>query len=182
MRVLLALVALAWSGNAAAAEAWLEVKTPSFTVVSNAGEGTARRTAGEFEQVRAAYAKLWPWAHLAADKTTIVLALKDDGTLKRWAPGYYEVKGGIDVVSGSAWIGDRVYLLLRTDSRPNDMIVTPNYNLYRGYLSMLLSASLERRLPLWLSNGLADVFGNTSVHESEILIGRPVSWQLREFN
>jgi TPR repeat protein len=182
MRGLLALLALAWGGSAAAAETWLEVKTTSFTVVSNAGEGTARRTAGEFEQVRAAYAKLWPWAHLAPEKVTVVLALKDDGTLKRWAPGYYEVKGGINVVSGSAGIGDREYLLLRTDSRPDDMSVTPNYNLYRGYLTLLLSASLERRLPLWLSNGLADVFGNTSVHDKEILIGRPVSWQLRRYN
>jgi len=182
MRVLLAFVALAWSGTADAAETWLEVKTPNFTVVSNAGEGTAQKTAGEFEQVRSAYAKLWPWAHLAQGRATVVLALKDDGTLKRWAPGYYDVKGGIDVVSGIARGGDREYLLLRTDSRPQDANVTPNYNLYRGYLTLLLSASLERRLPPWLSNGLAEVFGNTSVHDKEILIGRPVPWELRYFN
>jgi TPR repeat protein len=182
MRVFLALVTLAWCGAADAAETWLEVKTPHFTVVSNAGEGTAQKTAGEFEQVRGAYAKLWPWAHLAQGKSTVVLALKDDGTLRRWAPGYYAVKGGIDVVSGSAWVGDRVYLLLRVDSRPDDNNVTPNYNLYRGYLTLLLSTSLERRLPLWLSNGLAGVFGNTSVRDKEILIGRPVPWEFQSFN
>jgi TPR repeat protein len=182
MRVLLAFVALAWSGTADAAETWLEVKTPNFTVVSNAGEGTAQKTAGEFEQVRAAYAKLWHWAHLAQGKATVVLALKDDGTLKRWAPGYYEVKGGIHVVSGTAWVGDREYLLLRTDSRPDDPSVTPNFNLYRGYLTLLLSTSLERRLPPWLSNGLAEVFGNTTVRDKEILIGQPVPWELRNFN
>ena len=182
MRVFLALVALAWSGVADAAETWLEVKTPNFTVISNAGEGTARRTAGEFEQVRSAYAKLWPWAHLAQGTATVVLALKDEGTLRRWAPGYFEVKGGINVVSGSARGGDREYLLLRTDYRPDDVHVDPNYNLYRGYLTLLLSASVERRLPLWLSNGLAYVFGNTSVRDKEILIGRPVPWELRYFN
>ena len=88
MRVLLAFVALAGSGAAHAAETWIEVKTPNFTVVSNAGEGTAQKTAGEFEQVRSAYAKLWPWAHLAQGTATIVLALKDDATLRRWAPGF----------------------------------------------------------------------------------------------
>ena len=181
MRMLLALVTLAWCDAAGAAETWLEVKTPNFTVVSNAGEGTAQKTAGEFEQVRAAYAKLWPWAHLAQGKSTIVLALKDDGTLKRWAPGYYEIKGGIDVVSGTAWVGDRAFLLLRVDSRPDDVNVSPNYNLYRGYLTLLLSTSLERRLPLWLSNGLAGVFANTSVRDKEILIGRPVPWELQNF-
>jgi hypothetical protein len=181
MRVLLAFVALAWSGNAGAAETWLEVKTPNFTVVSNAGEGTAQKTAVEFEQVRSAYAKLWPWAHLAQGTATIVLALKDEATLKRWAPGYFELKGGIHVVSGSARWGDREYLLLRTDARPDDVNVTPNYNLYRGYLRLILSASLERRLPPWLSNGLAYVFANTSVRDKEILIGKPVPWELRNF-
>lgn len=182
MRVHLALVALAWSGSAHAAETWVEVKTPNFTVVSNAGEKTAQKAAGEFEQVRAAYAKLWPWAHLTEGKATVVLALKDEDTLKRWAPGYFEVKGGIHVVSGMARGGDRDYLLLRTDARPEDINVTPNYNLYRSYLTLLLSASVERRLPLWLSNGLAYVFGNTTVRDKEILFGQPVSWELRTFN
>jgi hypothetical protein len=182
MRVLLAFVALASAGAAYATETWIEVKTTGFAVISNSGEGIARKTAGEFEEVRAAYAKLWPWAQLGHGKATTVLALKDEGTLKRWAPGYYEVKGGIEVVSGSAWIGDRQYLLLRTDSRPQDVNVTPSYNSYRGYLSLLLSANLERRLPEWLSNGLAGVFANTSVRDKEILVGQPVSWELRYFN
>jgi len=67
------------------------------------------------------------------------------------------------VVSGSAGGADREYLLLRTDSRPSDRNVTPNYNLYRAYLGLLLSGSFERRLPLWLSNGLADVLGTRPV-------------------
>jgi TPR repeat protein len=182
MRRLLALVALLWGGSAAAAETWIEVNTPSFVVVSNAGESTARRTAGEFEQVRAAYAKLWPWAHLAQGKGTVVLALKDDATLKRWAPGFYEVKGGIHVVSATAGGADREYLLLRTDSQPLDQAVDVSYNLYRGYLTLLLSASLERRLPPWLANGLSDVFGNVSVRDKEILVGRPVPSEIRYYN
>jgi TPR repeat protein len=182
MRVLLAFVALASCDMARAAETWVEVKAPNFTVVSNAGSGIAKETATEFEQVRAAYVKLWPWAHFGGGRTTFVLALKDVGTLRRWAPGYFEVKGGIDVVSGSAWLGDRQYLLLRTDSRPEDVNVIPSYNSYRGYLQLLLSSSVERRLPQWLSNGMAGVFANTAVRDKEILVGRPVSWELQNFN
>jgi len=184
MRMHAAFLLLAWVGGtgwAAGAETWLEVKTPNFAVVSNAGEGTAQKTAGEFEQVRAACAKLWPWTHLAQAKPTVILALKDESTLKRWAPGWF-VKGGIDVVSGSAGGADREYLLLRTDSRPNDRDVTPNYNLYRAYLSVLLSTSFERRLPLWLSTGLSYVLGNISVRDKDVLIGRPVPWQFQYFN
>jgi TPR repeat protein len=184
MQVRWGLLGLAWGGAlamAGAAETWVEVETRNFTVVSNVGEGRARDAAGEFEQIRAAYAKLWPWAHLAESRPTVVLVLKDERTLKRWAPGYF-TKGGIDVVWGWAEGADRDYLLLRTDSKPVHVSVAPNYDLYRAYLSLLLSASFERRLPVWLSNGLACVLGNVSVHDEEILVGRPVPWQFESFN
>jgi Flp pilus assembly protein TadD len=185
MRARVAFLLAVWSGAAGlarAAETWIEVKTANFTVVSNAGEGTAQRTAREFEQVRAAYAKVWPWAHLAQGRPTVVLALKNEGTLRRWAPSYYEAKGGIDVASGSAVGADRQYLLVRTDYRPDNVGVTPNFNLYRAYLTVLISGSFERRLPLWLSNGLAEVLGNTSVRDKDILVGQPVPWEFRRFN
>jgi TPR repeat protein len=185
MRVRLGFLLVACIGaalTATGAETWVEVKTPAFTVVSNAGEGTAQKTIVEFEQVRAAYAKVWSWAKLAQGRPTVVLALTNEGTLRRWAPSYYEIKGGIDVVSGSAGGADREYLLLRTDWRPDDVSVTPNYNVYRAYLGILLSASFERRLPLWLSEGLSYVLGNISVRDKDILLGRPVPWELQEFN
>jgi hypothetical protein len=185
MRVPGTFLLLAWVGGLpvlAGAETWVEMRTPHFTVVSNAGEGTARKTAGEFEQVRAAYGRIWPWAKLAQARPIVVLAFKNDATLKLWAPAYYEVKGGIDLVSVTAGGADREYLLLRTDARPRDVDVTPNYNLYRAYLSLILSSSFERRLPLWLSNGLSDVLGNVSVRENDISLGRPVPWQLEYFN
>lgn len=184
MRACVAVLMAAWSGVglAAGADTWIEVKSPSFDVVSNAGEGTAQKVAGEFEQVRVAYGKVWPGAHLAQGKPIVVLAVKNEGTLRRWAPGYFETRGGIDVVSGSAFGSDRVYLLLRTDYRPAEVEVTPSFNLYRAYVTLLLAGSFERRLPLWLSNGLAEVLGNTTVRDREILIGRPVPWEFQRFN
>lgn len=178
-----ALLALALSGIRAAdaAETWVEVRSPNFVVVSNAGEGTARSTAVEFEEVRAAFGKLWPWARLTPGWTTVVLALKNKDTLRQWAPAYFEVKGGIDVVSASVWGAGREYLLVRSDYRPANIDVTPNYNLYRGYLTLLLASSFERRLPLWLSNGLSGLMANASVHDQEVLVGRPVPWEFERF-
>jgi tetratricopeptide (TPR) repeat protein len=184
MRVCAEFLLLAWIGGtglAAGAETWFEVKTPNFTVVSNAGEGTAQGTASEFEQVRAAYAKVLPWVHLTQSRPTVVLVLNNTAALRRWAPGYF-VKGGIDVVSGSVAGADREYVLLRTDSLADDKRVTTYYNLYRAYLALLLSTSLERRLPLWLSSGLSDVLGNITVRDKDVLIGRPVPWEFRYFN
>ncbi len=164
----------------AAAETWLEIRTTNFTVVSNAGESTARKTANEFEQARAAYGRIWQWMQKTRIKPTIVVALKDEGSLRRWAPGFYE-KSGVDWASGWSEGADRLYMLLRTDARPDDPAVTPNYNLYRAYLRAVLSAGLERPFPEWLANGLAGVLANILVRDNEILIGRPVPWELQEF-
>lgn len=49
-------------------------------------------------------------------------------------------------------------------------------------MTTLLSASMERPLPVWLSIGLAEVYGNTSVRDKEVHVGRPVPWHLRQFN
>jgi TPR repeat protein len=168
------------AGTARAADTWLHVKSKNFTVVSNAGEKTARRTSEEFEQVRAAYERMWPGVRLS-DRPTFVIALKDEASMKRWLPGHYERKDAIDLVSTSTWTSERNYLLLRTDARPTHKDVTSNYNLYRSYLSLMLATSFERRLPMWLSNGFAMVFANTQVRETEIMAGRPVPWELREF-
>jgi hypothetical protein len=48
----------------AADDPWIEVKSPNFTVVSNAGEGRARNVAWQFEQIRAAIQIGWPWARV----------------------------------------------------------------------------------------------------------------------
>jgi TPR repeat protein len=183
MRMLWAPAALGCAvlaGSADAADTWLQVRSKNFTVVSNAGEKTARRTSEDFEQVRAAYERMWPGVRLSA-RPTFVIALKDEASLKRWVPGHYEQKDAIDLASTSTWTSERNYLLLRTDSRPAHKDVTPNYSLYRSYLSLLIATSLERRLPVWLSNGFAGVFGNTLVRDTEIMTGLPVPWELREF-
>ena len=184
MRMLWTLTALGCAvtaGAVRAADSWVEVKSKNFTVVSNAGESTARRTSAEFEQVRAAYERMWPGVRLAG-RPTVVIALKDEGTLKRWVPGHYAEKDAIELASITSWGADRSFLLLRTDSRPAHKDVTPNYTLYQSYLTLLIANSFERRLPLWLSNGFAGVFANTIVRDTEISTGLPVPWKLQEFN
>ncbi len=42
-------------GAADKQDIWFEVRSPHFTVVSNAGEKVARRTAGDLERIRAVF-------------------------------------------------------------------------------------------------------------------------------
>lgn len=164
-------------GVASAAERpWLEVKSAHFTVLTNAGEGTARDLAWQFEQMRAALQKLWPWAQLSAGKPVLVLGAKDETTMKALAPKYWE-KGGMDIVSVSVEGRDRHYLALQIDTNlKDDVRVNPYFNVYRAYVHIVLNSSFDRPLPLWLRRGMAELFGNLRVRDKDVFVGRMVPW------
>ena len=79
---------------------WLEVRSPHFVVVSNAGENSARRAAGDFERIRAVFLKA-----LEDDRDefepVVVLAVKDEEGLKELLPEYWEREGSRPTASSS---------------------------------------------------------------------------------
>lgn len=163
------------AGAATAAERpWIEVKSPHFTVATNGSEAEGREVAWQFEQMRAALQKLWPWAKLTTDKPVLVLAARDEATLKTLAPEYWE-KGREHIVSVYSEGRDRHYLAMRADTRQTeDVRMTPYFDLYRAYLQVALAASFERPLPLWLLRGMPELFGNLRVREKDVFLGRMV--------
>ena len=84
---------------AAAADQWTEVRSPHFTITSNASKGETARLAWQLEQVRSEIAVLWPWAKVDLNRPLGVFALKDEPSLKLLAPAYWEKKGGGNVAS-----------------------------------------------------------------------------------
>lgn len=178
-RTLVTLLALMQCGSALAAERpWLEVKSAHFTVLTNASEKAARDVAWQFEQMRAALQRLWPWAKFSAGKPVFVLAAKDEATLKALAPHYWE-KGENKIVSVSVEGRDRHYLALQIDSSPsNDVRVNPYFNAYRAYVHIVLAASFDRPLPPWLSTGMSELLGNLRVRDSDVFLGRLVPWHI----
>jgi TPR repeat protein len=171
--------ALLAAGIAAGAERpWVEVKSPHFTIVTNGGEGQGREVAWQFEQMRAALQKLWPWAKLATDKPVLVFAARDEATLRALVPEYWE-KGREPIVSITTEGRDRHYLAMRADTRmTEDVRMTPYFHLYRGYLQVVLGSSFERPLPLWLLRGMPELFGNLRVREKDVFLGRMIPWHV----
>jgi tetratricopeptide (TPR) repeat protein len=163
----------------AAERPWIEVKSPHFTVVSNSGEKDARQTAWQYEQVRAAFLALWPWARPEAGRPIVVVAARDEATMKALAPSYWERKGGVRPAGVYVQGSDRDYIVLRLDAPVQDREgVNPFITAYWGYVSLVLDSSFDRALPLWYSRGLAEVFANTIIREKEVQVGRLVPWHL----
>jgi hypothetical protein len=145
-----------------AAQEWVEIKSPSFTVVSNAGEGRARDIAWQFEQIRGAILAGWPWARAQLDRPVIVIAVRDESSMKSLAPEYWE---GDTVRPSSIFVtaADRHYIALRSDVRTEDSTnVNPYQASFWSYSTLALDAAFDRPLPLWFTNGLAGVLSNST--------------------
>jgi hypothetical protein len=78
---------------AAAKDVWIEVRTPNFMVISNAGEKEARRIADQFEQIREVFHSAFPKLRTEIGKPVIIFAVRNEESLKLLLPEYWETKG-----------------------------------------------------------------------------------------
>jgi len=167
------------AGAGAAPAPWVEVKSGHFTVITNAGEKEGRRTAWQFEQIRAGLAQLWPWAKAEAGPPFYVFAVRDEATLRTLGPQYWE---GKRFRPASFWAGnrDRTYVALRTDiPQPDDVGDNPYQQAYWGYVAATFHRSFPRQLPEWYARGICGVMSNTVVREKELHVGRLMKQNVR---
>ena len=171
---------LATSARLFGAPTWIEVKSPHFTAISDAGEGSAKHVLWEFEQIRAALLKVWPWAKVDSGSPFYVFAVRNEATLRTLAPQYWEGKQFRPVAvyqTGS----DRRLVALRTDIAEADGInENPYQKAYWSYVAAVLGSSFPRPLPAWYQRGMAEVWSNTLVSEKEIQIGRPMRYNVSQ--
>ena len=171
-----ALIVLLPSGSEAA-DAWIEIKSPNFIILSNTNDRRARDVAWQLEQIRAALLAGWPWARARLDRPVQVIVAKDEATMKALAPQYWEQRGSIRPDSVSVTAGDRHYIALRADvTGDSEVNVNPYFSSYWMYSSLALNAAFDRELPLWLRHGLAGVLANSIVRDNEIRFGHSVPW------
>ena len=185
-RTVLLLALIGWSAmsgsvsSRAAERTWIQVASPNFTVVSDAGEKSAARAAWQFEQVRALLHRLWPWARIATGKPVVIFAARDENTMKSLAPAFWEGRGGVRPASVFTSGPDRHYIAVRTDvNEPDSLEANPYFTSYWSFVYITLESSFERELPMWLGRGLSDLFANTIVRDKDVQVGRVVPWHLQ---
>lgn len=162
----------------AAAAKWVEVKSPNFTVYSDAGQKEAGRVAFQFEQVRAVFQALWPEARTRSARQLLILASRDEGSFKALVPEYWQRKDGVRPAGYWARGSDKYYLALRADVADQfQQDYNPYYLLYKVYLRVLFDLNLAA-MPPWLERGLAEFFGATIVEADRIVVAKPLRWQI----
>lgn len=177
--VCLVLSAVSTHRTSAMAENWFEIKSSNFTVWANANDGNTRTLIWQLEQIRHVATSLWPWMKVDLPKPMVVIALKNEQSMKTLAPSYWEVKGGVRPVS--VWVAapDQHYIAIRTDIRSrDDVMVNPHSSAYFSYASLVLGSSFEGPTPMWLQRGLAGVLSNTLVRQDDVIVGAAIPWHL----
>jgi len=152
---------------AAKEQSWVEVRSPHFIVISNAGEKQARETAIHLEQVRTFFRQVITVAQNAPSPTIIVFAVKDENSLRDLLPEYWAKGHGhpAGIFLGGFY---QFYAAVELDA-PGGNPYLPIYHEY--YHS--LTVPYMPNLPVWIAEGFAEFFGNSEIDDKKAYAGQP---------
>jgi hypothetical protein len=164
----------AWSANGAPHPAWTLVRSPYFTVVSDAGWQQTEDAARTLEEAAGVFRAVIPGAREHDIPPATVLALRNIGAFRDLVPEFWQDHRAHD--DGLAFrSGDSLFVAVRLDSSKQAVKET----LYHEYFHVLCS-SYRSTLPLWLSEGLAGFYSTAQVAGRDIVLGKPNLAQVAE--
>jgi tetratricopeptide (TPR) repeat protein len=177
LRLLLTYALVGTLANASLAEnrrAWIEVRSPNFIVVTNANEHQGRRTAYQFEMIRAVFRDFFGQTNNSQEPPITIVAAKDEKTLKTLLPEFWERKGAAHPAGVYLNTGDTGanYIALQLDVSLNEDAYEPFEPVYHEYVHYL-TRRLIARWPLWLVEGFAEFYGNIRIKGDQVFIGAP---------
>jgi len=149
-----------------AADTWIEVKCPHFTVDSNAGEKEARKVCDQFELFRLTFHSAFSTLRIDPGQPLTIIAAKNENAMKEFLPEEYEDKGHIHHTGMYQSGPEKHYVVLRLSAEGDRAYHT----LYHEYTHALMHLNFTG-LPLWLDEGFAEYLGNASLGDKEVRIG-----------
>ncbi len=157
-------------------ENWIEIKSPHYTIYSNASEHDGRRVAAQFEEIRALFEQSFPKLRVDFGKPTIVYVLKDENSLKLLMPTYGQNKNSMKLSGFYQLSNDKNFAVVRADVTGSG--ANPYHVMYHEWAHGLFRLNY-RGLPLWLDEGLAEYWGGSDIDNKEGRVGMADPAQLR---
>jgi TonB family protein len=158
-------------------QTWIELRSPNFTIVTNDNENQARHLAYQFEMVRAVFREFFGISGSSKDQPVIIIAAKDEDTLKTLLPEYWAKKGSAHPAGIYFGSLEKNYIALRLDVSMNQSAYEPYEIVYHEYVHHL-TRRLRSVMPLWLVEGLAEFYGNIRIERKNVYVGAPSSSRL----
>ena len=151
--------------NAQTRETWHSVRTNHLLVIGDADAEGLRRVAVWLEFFHAAFARVISRNVIDSSIPTTVIVFSDDASFTAFKPIY---QGRPRNVSGFFLPGDDVnYIALSLDPRGD-----PYATAFHEYVHLHVKDNIPNA-PLWLNEGLAELYESLQFSGSDVLIGTP---------
>jgi tetratricopeptide (TPR) repeat protein len=160
-------VAVAQASQNQPAATWLEVRSPNFTVVTDAGEEQGRQVALRFEQMRMVFGTLISRQQVNAPVRLQIVAFRNAAGLRAFAPLW---NGKPIDVAGLFLPGTDLSFIALDVSSPHGWTAV-----FHEYAHMLLDGNLRGK-QLWFDEGFAQYYSTIEIGPREVVIGRPPAW------
>jgi tetratricopeptide (TPR) repeat protein len=147
-------------------DAWIELRTPSFVLFSDAGEKNARQVAESLERLRSVLGQLNPGLKLTAPNPTYVFVFRNNDAFKP----YRRIYNGRPVDVGGYFITrpEANWVAVNGDPRTDEEAI-----INHEYLHYILRNNYPS-LPLWFNEGMSEVYSSFQATAREARIGIPV--------
>ncbi len=166
LKVCFALGCLAlWSRQSFAGDPqWVEVKSPNFSVITDAGDKRGRDVALHFEQMRSVFGTLMTKANVNLSVPLQIVAFRSTKEIRQVAPTF----NGKPVELAGLFQGgeDRSFIML-------DMSVDkPWAVVFHEYAHQLMNGNLPLRADPWFEEGFAEYFASIEVDNKQASVGK----------
>jgi tetratricopeptide (TPR) repeat protein len=143
---------------------WVEVRSPNFSVVTDAGERRGREVAMRFEQMRGVFGALMTKANVNLSVPLQIVAFRSTKEMRQVAPLF---NGKPTELAGLFQGGDdRGFIML-------DMSVENPWSVvFHEYAHQLMNGNLQIQLPPWFEEGFAEYFSSIEVDDKEARVGK----------
>ena len=171
-----ALVSLGSTAVFPAAAPWVRVESPNFVVFGEAGDARTREYAAEFERFREAIGRIIPGVAPRPAVPAIVFIFKDTSSFAPYLPLY---QGRPVDVAGYFAGGASLDVIMMTAASREAALRT----IFHEY-SHLVTLSVNRGLPPWLAEGLAEYYSTFEVRSNgrRAVLGRLIPSHLDLLN
>jgi tetratricopeptide (TPR) repeat protein len=150
-------------------EQWVEIRSPNFSVVTDAGEKRGREVALHFEQMRAVFGALMTRANVNIPVPLQIVAFHNTKELRDFAPLW---KGKPTQVAGLFQGGeDRSFIMLDMSAENPWSVV------FHEYAHQLMNGILSAHLDPWFEEGFAEYFSSIEVDSKQAMVGKPTEYQ-----
>jgi tetratricopeptide (TPR) repeat protein len=160
------LAVVASASTSQAKDKWINLTTKNFNIISNAEESDTRKLALKLEQFHYVFSKLFNLPQARPIPTT-VMVFKNDGAFKPYKPLY---NGKPSNVAGYFQPGQDENLIALDISANTQRPMSVIYHEY----THLLTSSMPREWPIWLKEGIAEVYSSFDVKDNKVTLGAPI--------